>query len=105
MLNAQRSGVFSPFVSTSSNRNVARSFALDGNTPGFILTIEGPEDRLYDFRQIREMNRIPHPSEFMWLNEFGIPLQIEAPFTVTKVEEIQSIMERKRRVRRKAKRR
>jgi hypothetical protein len=105
MLNAQRSGVFSPFVSTSSSRDVARSFALDGHTPGFILTIEGPEDQLYDFHKIRDMNGIPHPSEFMWLKEFGIPLQIDAPFRVTKIEKIQSIIERKTRVRRKAKRR
>jgi hypothetical protein len=95
MLSAQRSGVFSPFVSTSHNRDVARSFALGGHSPGFLLTIEGPEDAFYDFNKIRNICGIPPPSEFEWLEELGIPLKVDVPFRITKVERIQSVVERK----------
>jgi hypothetical protein len=105
MLNAQRSGVFSPFVSTSSSRDVARSFALAEGTPGFILTIEAPQDQFYDFNEIRKINGIPDPSEFVWLKELGIPLKLDAPFRVVKVEKIEAVKERKRTVRRAQKRR
>lgn len=77
MLHAQTSGIFSPFVSTSRLRHVARSFALGKGLPAFILKIEGPEDAFYDFNKIRDTHGIPHPPEFKWLEELGIPLQIE----------------------------
>ena len=104
MLNAQRSGVFNPFVSTSRDRSVARSFALAGNNPGFILTIEGPESEFYDFNKIRKINGIPHPVEFAWLNELGIPLRLDTPFRVIHVERIRGITEKKKTIERKRRR-
>lgn len=103
MLNAQRSGLLSPFVSTSRSRDVARSFALYGGPPGFILTIEGPESAFYDFNAIRERHGIPHPSEFEWLEELGIPLQIDAPFRIVDAEEVHEVVERKRSILRRRK--
>lgn len=104
MLNAQRSGVFSPFVSTTKDRSVARSFALAGNNPGYILTIEGPESEFYDFNKIRLLNRIPAPLEFVWLKELGIPLKLEDPFHVVHVEKIRTVVEKKKTIQRKRKR-
>lgn len=104
MLNAQRSGLLSPFVSTSRSRDIARSFALSEGPPGFILTIEGPEDAFYDFNTIRDRYGIPHPTEFKWLEELGIPLQVDTPFSIVDVEEIRGVIERKRRILRRRKR-
>ncbi len=103
MLNAQTSGIFSPFVSTSKRRDVARSFALKEGLPGFVLKIEGPVDAFYDFNKIRDINGIPQPTEFAWLEELGIPLQIESPFEIVEVDEIKGVVERKKRVYRKHK--
>lgn len=104
MLNAQRSGVFSPFISTTKDRAVARSFALAGNNPGYILTIEGPESEFYDFNKIRSHNRIPAPPEFAWLKELGIPLRLEDPFHVVSVEKIRAVVEQKKTIHRRRKR-
>ena len=98
MLQAQRSGAFSPFVSTSKHRHVARSFALSGGSPGFILTIQGPQNAFYDFNKIRENCGIPPPPEFEWLAELGIPLQIRAPFAVIQVDEVRDVVEVKTKV-------
>jgi len=93
MIMAQRSGAFSPFVSTSRRREVARSFALSGGSSGFILTIEGPEDAFYDFNRIRDTYGIPHPTEFEWLEELGIPLEIGPPLKVIRVDEVHEVVE------------
>lgn len=103
MLSAQTSGAFSPFVSTSRRREVARSFALSSGTPGFILTIEGPQDAFYDFNRIRDTYGIPHPTEFQWLEELGIPLQVDAPLSIVQVEEVTDVVEVKKVVYRKHK--
>jgi hypothetical protein len=94
MLQAQRSGLFSPFVSTSRRREVALSFALYKGTPGFILTIEGPEDKFYDFEKIRADNKLPQPSEYEWMEEMGIPLGIDPPFEVVSVDYVTGIIEK-----------
>jgi hypothetical protein len=98
MLQAQTSGIFSPFVSTSRSRNVARSFVLGKGLPGFILKIEGPEDAFYDFNKIRDTYDIPPPTEFEWLEELGVPLQIESPLAIVEVDELTGVVERKKRV-------
>ena len=95
MLSAQRSGLLSPFVSTSLKRDVARSFALAGGSPGFILTIQGPEEEFYKFNQIREDYGIPHPSEFYWLDELGIPLKVKRPFEIVEVDKVLGVTENK----------
>lgn len=98
MLQAQTSGIFSPFVSTSRSRSVARSFVENKGLPGFILRIEGPEDAFYDFNRIRDTYGIPPPTEFEWLKELGVPLQIETPFVVAEVDEVLGVVERKKRI-------
>lgn len=95
MLQAQRSGIYSPLVSTSRNRSVARSFALNEGRPGYILTIEGPEDAFYDFNKIRDDNGLPHPTEYRWLEEMGIPLELKAPFEIISVDQIHGVTENK----------
>lgn len=93
MYNAQVSGYLSPFVSTSRNRNIARSFAISDGNPGFILTIRGPEDIFYDFNKIREKVNIPHRPEFQWLEELGIPIMMQPPFELLKVEKVFDLKE------------
>lgn len=85
LYNAQVTGLYNPFLSTSRNRTAAESFA---GTPGFLLTICGPEDNFFDFNKVRENNHIPHRPEFKWLEEMGIPIKLESPFKLMKVEEI-----------------
>jgi hypothetical protein len=98
MQQAQTSGIFSPFVSSSRHRYVARSFALDRGSPGFIIKIQGPEDAFYDFNKVRDACGIPHPTEFLWLGELGIPFEIGSPFVIVEVDEITDVVERKNRV-------
>jgi hypothetical protein len=84
--NAQTSGIWSPFVSTSTDRQVALSFALADGKAGYCLTIEGPADRFYDFNEVRQTNGIPHEPVFHWLNELGIALEVQDPFRVLRAD-------------------
>lgn len=95
MLQAQRSGIYSPLVSTSRKRDVARSFALGKGGAGYILTIEGPEDGFYDFEKIRNDNGLPQPTEYQWLAEMGIPLELGPPFEIVRVEKVSALVEKK----------
>ena len=96
MNNAQTSGVFSPFISTTPTRGTARSFAMNDGNSGYILTIEGPVDAFYDFNRIREINNIPRSTEFYWMKEMGIPLEIEPPFKLIQVDQIFDVLEEKK---------
>lgn len=98
MMQAQQSGYSSPFVSTSLSREVARSFAVQNDKPGFVLTIQGPEGYFYDFNGFREIYEIPQPSTFEWLKEYGIPFQIFPPFEVVRVDRITKIKEERKQV-------
>lgn len=95
MNNAQTLGAFSPFVSTTPNRQTARSFALENGNPGYVLTIEGPLDAFYDFNRIREKNNLPRNPVSHWMNEMGIPLEIKPPFKVINVDYIKDEKENK----------
>lgn len=93
MMHAQESGLSSPFVSTSRSRHVARSFALQGGTAGFIVSIIGPEDAFYDFNAIRQAHHVPHPPQYRWLEELGIPFEVASPFEVVRVDKVNGVDE------------
>lgn len=95
MLQAQRSGIYSPLVSTSRKRDVALSFARAKGGTGYVLTIEGPEDKFYDFEKIRNDNGLPQPTEYQWLAEMGIPLEIASPFEIVRVDRVSDLAEKK----------
>jgi hypothetical protein len=95
MLQAQRTGIYSPLVSTSRKREVARSFALSETGTGYIVTIEGPEDRFYDFNKIRNDNGLPQTSEHEWMQEMGIPLEVALPFEIVSVDKVSAVVEKK----------
>lgn len=88
--NAQSQGLFNPFVSTSPSRRVARGFALDARSSygnfGYILTIQAPRNLFYDFNTVRSTYGIPHPDEFSWMEEMGIPIQISEPYEIIQVD-------------------
>lgn len=88
MISAQASGYLNPFVSVSQKRSVAQEFALKQQSPGYILTIVGPEEKFYDFHKIRSLNGLPHPREFDWMYEKGIPFEVKEPFRIIKVDKI-----------------
>lgn len=95
MMQAQRTGIYSPLVSTSRRREVARSFALLETGTGFVVTIEGPEDQFYDFAKIRKDNGLPQTSEFEWMEEMGIPLEVAPPFEIVRVDKVSAVVEKK----------
>lgn len=91
LYNAQVSGIWSPFVSTTVNKRVAISFAVGRGGPGFCVTIAGPPDRFYDFNAVRAKNGIPPRPEFQWLEEQGIPLEVGGPFRIICVERVSGL--------------
>jgi hypothetical protein len=90
---AQKTSFKSPFISTTPYRHIARSFALNRGTTGFIYTIEGPDDAFFDFNSVRIKNNFPPHKTFEWMNELGIPLELKLPFEIIQIEEISEIIE------------
>jgi len=93
MQRAQETGIWNPFVSASKRREVAQSFALGDGSPGYIVAIHGPQSMFYDFNLIREKCALPRSITFYWLEEMGIPFQIQPPFEVIRVDFIMGIKE------------
>ncbi|PKB64155.1 MAG: hypothetical protein BZY80_03560 [SAR202 cluster bacterium Io17-Chloro-G2] len=81
LLNAQRFAFQNPFVSTSFSYSVARSFATAGDTPGYVLTIEGPWYHGIDFEFQRRLFGL-YGNAFDYLQEFGVPNNLFPPYTV-----------------------
>jgi hypothetical protein len=90
---AQTTSVFSPFISTSENRAVARSFACTKSGQGYIYTIIGPRKCFFDFNECREKNGLPPHATFSWMKELGIPIELTQPFEIIKIERIDHIQE------------
>ena len=85
LLTAQRSAFENPFVSCSFSYAVARGFANAGDTAGYIVTIEGPWYIGLDFEFLRAMFGLYGDADD-YLQEFGIPEQLQPPFSIVKVE-------------------
>lgn len=90
---AQTTSIKSPFISTTKIRDVARSFALNAKGQGYIYTIEGPENDLYDFNKVRQINNLPAHKTFNWMEELGIKFEITKPFEVVRIERIIEVKE------------
>lgn len=78
-----------PFVSCSRMWSVAQGFATHGDTPGFVLTIEGEIGSGFDFAAVRERHAM-FADGFDHLHEFGIPVELGATFDLVEVHHVQS---------------
>jgi hypothetical protein len=83
-LHAQQAAYHNPFVSCSYQWGVAQSFALSGNTPGYVLTVVGPEADGVDFRELRRRHHL-FGDAVDALEEFGLPRRLAAPFAIEQV--------------------
>jgi hypothetical protein len=81
LVNAQQFAFENPFVSTSFSFSVARGFATAGDTPGYVLTIEGPWYDGIDFEFQRNLYGL-YGRAFDYLHEFGIPIDIRQPYAI-----------------------
>ena len=88
LLNAQPFAFQSPFVSTSFSYSVARGFATAGDTPGYVLTIEGPWYDGLDFEFQRNLYGL-YGSAFDYLKEFGVPISLRQPYAVVDSQPVQ----------------
>jgi len=98
LLNAQESGFQNPFVSCSFSYSVARSFANEGDTQGYMLTIEGPWFSGIDFEFLRASFGL-YGDAFDHLQEFGLPEKLDQPFTLVRLERVNDPWSRPVRVR------
>jgi hypothetical protein len=87
LLTSQAIAFQNPFVSCTKSRAAALSFALAGDTPGVLLEITGDAAAGVDFEDLRRRLGMWSDS-FDYLQEFGIPLRIESPFSVTAAYEV-----------------
>lgn len=84
LLNAQLYAYENPFISCSFSQAIALSFALAGDTDGFVLTIDGDWYDGVDFEFLRRRfgyvgTAVDH------LQEFGIGKELHPPFHVVRV--------------------
>ncbi|GIF22089.1 hypothetical protein Ate02nite_48190 [Paractinoplanes tereljensis] len=75
----------SPFVSCSHEWSIAQSFALYGNTPGYVLTISGDPASGFDFEELRNSYSL-FGDTVSHLKEFGVPRRLGSPFVVECVD-------------------
>ncbi len=87
LLNAQQFAFQNPFVSCSFSYAVARSFANANDTQGYILTIEGPWHSGIDFEFLRNLFGL-YGNAFDYLQECGLPEKLEPPFTLVRVDRV-----------------
>lgn len=87
LLNAQQFAFQNPFVSCSLSYSVALGFANAGDTPGYVLTMEGPWDAGLDFEFIRKLYGL-YTGPFDYLQEYGLPQRLEPPFTLVRVDKV-----------------
>jgi hypothetical protein len=89
LLHIQSAKHRNPFVSCSHMWSVAQSFALFGDKPGYVLTIEGDPPG-FDFAAIREKHHM-FGDAVDYLCEFGVPVALgpDFDFTVIKVDYVQ----------------
>ena len=87
MINAQQYAFNNPFVSSSLSYSVARSFASAGDTEGYILTIDGPWHSGIDFEFLRNLLGL-YAGAFDYLQEYGLPERLQAPFTLVRVNRV-----------------
>ena len=85
LLYCQQSAFQNPFVSCSHQWAIAQSFAIFGNTPGYILTITGDPSSGVDIQDLRARHRM-FGDAVDYLHEFGIPRRVAVPFTVSQVD-------------------
>ena len=90
LLNAQRFAFQNPFVACSSSYSVARGFANADDTSGFVLTIEGPWYSGMDFEFLRRLFGL-YSDAFDHLQEFGLPERLESPFTIVRVDRVDTL--------------
>lgn len=85
LLYAQLSAYQNPYVSCSKQWSVAMSFALHGDTPGYVLTISGDDSIGLDFQNVRrQFGLFADAQDF--LEEYGIPRHVSPPFQVNQVQ-------------------
>jgi hypothetical protein len=87
LLNAQEKNFPNPFVSCSFSTSTARYYANQGDTPGYILTIEGPWYSGIDFEFIKNLFGF-YGDSFGHLQEYGLPEKLEPPFTLVRVDRV-----------------
>ncbi|MGW2960850.1 hypothetical protein ACWDGI_20605 [Streptomyces sp. NPDC001220] len=87
LLHLQSTRHTNPFVSCSRRWSVAQSFALFGDTPGYVLTVEGEGPGL-DIAAVRERHRM-FGDAVDYLFEFGVPQALGADFAVVEVHRVQ----------------
>jgi hypothetical protein len=87
LLHLQSARHANPFVSCSRKWSVAQSFALFGDTSGYVLTIEG-EGQGLDITAVRERHRM-FGDAVDHLDEFGVPLALGTDFVVVEVHRVQ----------------
>jgi hypothetical protein len=83
-LHAQQAAYHNPYVSCTYSWGIAQSFALAGDTPGYVLTISGASEQGVDFRDLRTRYRL-FGDAVDALQEFGIPRRLEHPFGIDQV--------------------
>ncbi|MFI0514905.1 hypothetical protein ACH3Y9_33535 [Streptomyces sp. WSLK1-5] len=88
LLHLQSARHTNPFVSCSHSWSVAQSFALYGDTPGYVLTIEG-EGRGLDIAAVRNRHDL-FKDAVDHLLEFCVPLTLDTDFAVVEVHRVQS---------------
>jgi len=85
LLYCQQSAFQNPFVSCSHQWAIAQSFAIFGNTPGYILTITGDFNSGVDIQDLRTRHQL-YGDAMDYLHEFGIPRRLTGPFVVSQVD-------------------
>lgn len=87
LLFSQQAGFQNPFVSCSYSRAVALSFALEDDTPGYLLTIAGDWHAGFDFEHIRQRFGL-FGDAMTHLKEFGLPRLLTNDFRLIEVEKL-----------------
>jgi hypothetical protein len=88
LLFMQNSRYENPYVSCSHRWSVAQGFALERDTPGYILVIDGDGKGGLDYEAVRQRHNLFGDS-LDYLAEFGIPKEITEGFTITEVQYVQ----------------
>ncbi|GAA2767608.1 hypothetical protein GCM10010103_66500 [Streptomyces paradoxus] len=88
LLSYQDTRTLSPYVSFASTKNVALNFALEDDTPGFVIEIHdcGLGGTL-DFNSVRREYDL-WADQKPWLNEIGVPRGV-APELVRRVSRVE----------------
>lgn len=88
LLFMQQSRYENPYVSCSHLWSIAQVFALARDTPGYILVIEGDDDKCLDYDAVRQRHNL-FGDAVDHLAELGIPREIGRGFTIMEVQYVQ----------------